>query len=100
MDEHSNRPRDRWSAVSRLVFWGFILVGGFFLVTEHRAHLFGVLPFLLLAACPLMHLFHHHGSHGHGDHDGDRRDREPDGDAASRSGSSSPTSGHDHNHHQ
>jgi hypothetical protein len=24
------------------------------------------LPFLLLAACPLMHLFHHRG-HGHGD---------------------------------
>jgi hypothetical protein len=25
-----------------------------------------VLPFLLLLACPLMHVFMHHGRHGHG----------------------------------
>lgn len=36
----------------------------FYLVTEHRAHLFGALPFLVLLACPLMHLFMH-GRHGH-----------------------------------
>lgn len=39
------------------------VVLGFFLFTEHRAHLFGVLPFLLVLLCPLMHLFMHHG-HG------------------------------------
>ncbi len=46
---------------------GFLAIAGYFLWTEHRAHLFGWLPFLLLLACPLMHLFHHggHGSHGH-----------------------------------
>lgn len=58
--------------IGRLVFLGFVLVAGYFLITEHRAHLFGALPFLLLAACPLMHLFHHHGhggSHHHGNHD-------------------------------
>lgn len=49
------------------VFLGFAAVAGFFLLTEHRAHLFGVLPYLLLLACPLMHLFHHGG---HGGHDG------------------------------
>lgn len=38
--------------------------GGFFLLTEHTAHVFGELPYLLLAACPLMHLFMHHGRHG------------------------------------
>jgi peptidoglycan/LPS O-acetylase OafA/YrhL len=43
---------------------GFLIVAGFFLLTEHTAHVFGVLPFLLLAACPLMHLFMHHGHHG------------------------------------
>ena len=42
----------------------FAAVAGFYLWIEHRAHLFGVLPFLLLLACPLMHLFMHHG-HGH-----------------------------------
>ena len=46
------------------VFLGAI---GFFLWTEHRAHLLGALPYLLLLACPAMHLFMHHG-HGHRDH--------------------------------
>jgi hypothetical protein len=27
--------------------------------------LFGILPYLLLFACPLMHVFHGHGHHGH-----------------------------------
>jgi hypothetical protein len=64
--EHSsgNRP-GRLGAVSRIAFFGFVAIAGYFLVTEHRAHLFGILPFLLLAACPLLHVFHHRG-HGSG----------------------------------
>lgn len=42
---------------------GFLLIAGFFLITEHTAHVFGVLPYLLLLACPFLHLFGHHG-HG------------------------------------
>jgi hypothetical protein len=38
--------------------------GGFFSLTEHTAHVFGVLPYLLILACPLMHIFMHHGHHG------------------------------------
>ncbi len=46
----------------------FLLIAGFYLITEHQAHLFGVLPFLFILACPLMHFFMH-GSHGgHGGH--------------------------------
>ncbi len=49
----------------------FLIIGAFFLVTEHRAHLSGWLSsygiWLLLLACPLMHLFLH-GGHGHGGH--------------------------------
>jgi hypothetical protein len=45
-----------------------MVVLGFFLFTEHRAHLFGILPYLLLLACPLMHLFMHGGHGGHGHH--------------------------------
>jgi hypothetical protein len=41
-------------------------VAGYFLLTEHLAHTLGALPYLLLAACPLMHLFMHHGHDGHG----------------------------------
>ena len=52
-------------------FWvllAFLGIAAFYLVTEHTAHLFGVLPYLLLLLCPLLHLFMH-GRHGNG-HDG------------------------------
>ena len=74
-----NRPGPG-KTIGRWVFAGFLLVAAYFLLTEHRAHLFGVLPFLLLAACPLMHFFHHHG-HGDGHHHDDDNaapDKKPD----------------------
>ena len=46
----------------------FLGIVAFFLWTEHRAHLFGALPYLLLLLCPVMHRFMHHG---HGAHGGD-----------------------------
>jgi DUF2933 family protein len=62
MTEHA--PEDhRRGGTGRWVFWGFAGVAAFFLITEHRAHVFEFLPFVLLAACPLMHLFHGHGAH-------------------------------------
>ena len=51
----------------------FLAVAGFYLVTEHTAHFFGALPFLIFLACPLMHLFMHHGHGGHGKDDGPSR---------------------------
>ena len=48
-----------------LVLLGFVAVAAFFLWSEHRAHALGALPYLLLLACPLMHLFMHHGHGGH-----------------------------------
>ena len=53
-----------------LVLFGFLAIAGFFLFTEHRAHLFGFLPWFLILACPLLHLFHGHGGHGGHNHDG------------------------------
>ena len=41
---------------------------GFYLVTKHTAHVRGALPYLLVAACPLMHVFMHHGHHHGGQH--------------------------------
>lgn len=51
-----------------LALLAFLAVAGYFLWTEHRAHVIAVLPWLLLLACPLLHLFMHggHGGHGHG----------------------------------
>jgi len=65
-----------------MFYWvliGFLAVAGFFLVTEHTAHVFGVLPLILLLACPLMHLFLHHGHGNHRDRDrqADERPAEP-----------------------
>jgi len=54
----------------RTLLWCCLGIIAFFLITEHWAHLFGVLPYLLLLACPLMHLFMHHGHAGHSGHDG------------------------------
>jgi len=41
----------------------------YYLLTRHAAHTFGVLPYLLILACPLMHLFghRHHRKHEHRD---------------------------------
>ena len=53
------------NAKIRIAFYVLLAIAMFFLLTEHRAHAFGILPYLLLLACPLMHLFGHHG-HSHG----------------------------------
>jgi hypothetical protein len=45
-------------------------IAGYFLLTEHLAHVIGALPWLMLLACPLMHVFMHHGHGGHGHHHG------------------------------
>lgn len=45
---------------------------GAYLLWNHTGHVVYALPYLLLLACPLMHLFgHHRGHHGH-----DRRPEE------------------------
>ena len=60
----SNEPTAprAWS----LVLCCFLAIAGFFLLTEHAAHLFGALPYLLLLLCPIMHLVMHRGHRGHG----------------------------------
>ena len=40
---------------------------GAYLLLAHTGHLLVALPFLLLLACPLMHVFGHY--HGHHEHD-------------------------------
>jgi hypothetical protein len=50
----------------RAILFGFLGIAGFFLVTEHTAHLLGALPYLLILLCPLMHLVMHRGHAAHG----------------------------------
>ncbi len=60
----------RFSAVN-IALYGFLAIAGFYLLAEHRAHLLGWLPWLLILACPLLHVFMHGKHGGHGGHRGD-----------------------------
>ncbi|MFY0665653.1 MAG: DUF2933 domain-containing protein [Natronospirillum sp.] len=44
-----------------------------YLWDQHRGHILGALPYLIILICPLMHIFMHrgHGQH-HDRHDGDK----------------------------
>ncbi len=67
---HDAAPPEFWGSRYSL---GLLVLGGiatYFLLSEHRAHFIGALPFLLLLACPLMHVFMHNGHGGHGGHGG------------------------------
>lgn len=65
--EDAGTPRSRKPLTVALLMVALIVV--FYLLREHWGHVAGLWPYLLLLACPLMHLFHGHGGHGrHGTH--------------------------------
>ena len=73
--QHQAEAEAFWGSRSSI---GLIVLGGvalYFLLTEHRAHFFGALPFLLLLACPLMNFF----MHGRHSGNGSGHDRQPGG---------------------
>lgn len=59
--QHERRPLPKFR--SNIVLIGFLAIGAFYLLTEHLAHVLGILPWLLVLACPLLHHFMHHGHH-------------------------------------
>ena len=78
-DHANHKPEHRGSFLTSragLVLIAFLAIAGYFLWTEHRGHVVTFLPWLLLLACPLLHVFMHgghggHGGHGRGDTRGD-----------------------------
>ena len=71
--DHSQDDGTRGSFLTSragLVLIGFLVIAGALLFTEHRAHVLGVLIWLPLLACPLMHIFMHGRHGGHGGHGG------------------------------
>jgi hypothetical protein len=88
-DRHGYSP-ERGSKMNSRTRWalvGFIAIAAYFLILEHRAHLSGLLyywPFLLLLACPLLHVFMHRGN-GHGGHGGHGGHHDETGSAADKS---------------
>jgi hypothetical protein len=73
MDHEHQEPPSFWRSPAGLTLLVAMAVGGFYLLAEHTAHVFGALPYLLVLACPLMHVFMH-GGHGHS-HGGHRHAR-------------------------
>jgi hypothetical protein len=63
---HQGQSRQGMSIKSKagLVLVGFLIIAFALLFTEHQAHVLGLLVWLPLLACPLMHVFMH-GGHGH-----------------------------------
>jgi hypothetical protein len=57
MDSPPRHPPSFWRSPAGLTLLVTVAVGAFYLLTEHTAHLLGALPYLLLLACPLMHMF-------------------------------------------
>jgi len=54
---------------TRLALVAATTIGAAAIGYDHRVHVIGALPYLMLLACPLMHLFmmHGHGGHERGD---------------------------------
>lgn len=83
MAHEHHHPRDSaphgsfWSSRAFLVFLGFAAIAVVLLWEEHKAHILGIIPYLFLLACPLMHIFMH-GGHGGHHHGGGQRDTRPD----------------------
>ena len=55
--------RRYWITLSVFCVIALMLLWG-----EHKVHILGALPWLILLLCPLMHIFMHggHGKHQHG----------------------------------
>jgi hypothetical protein len=49
--------REPWRIPAWLGLCLFLAIAAFFLWEEHRAHLLGALPYVLLLLCPVIHLF-------------------------------------------
>ena len=67
---HKSDKADGMKSRTNIALIVFLVIVAFFLITEHRAQLSAWLPYwpyLLVLACPLMHLFMH-GRHRHGGH--------------------------------
>jgi hypothetical protein len=73
--DHHNHEREKkgfFDSRANVVLIAFLAIGAFYLIAEHRAHLLpylGYWPYLLVLACPLLHVFMHSGHGGHGGND-------------------------------
>ena len=77
----TTRQTSFWLSPKGLAALALIGAASYFLLIEHRQHLYDYLPYLILLACVFMHMFMHggHGGHdGHDNHDGHGSETEHD----------------------
>ncbi len=61
----NERKTSFWKTPAGFAALGLIAAVSYFLLVEHRQHVWQLLPYFILLACPFMHIFMHgcHGSH-------------------------------------
>jgi hypothetical protein len=66
-DHHSDCPHGpNWSRINQWLLWFGLAAAVGWPFFRHNEHLLQLLPFLILLACPLMHLLGHGERGGHG----------------------------------
>ena len=73
----NRRSPSRWRSPLGIFMLIAGAIGVYYLLTEHLTHVSQAIPYLVLLACPLMHLFHGHGHSGHRGHDDGPQKEEP-----------------------
>ncbi|KAA0979566.1 DUF2933 domain-containing protein [Pseudomonas sp. ANT_J28] len=65
--QHSNKGSlIFWRSKTGIALGMLLVIALFYLAREHYGHILGLLPYMILLLCPLMHVFgHHHGGHSH-----------------------------------
>jgi hypothetical protein len=91
---HPSGPN--WSRINQWVLWIGLAAAVAWMFYRHNAHLGQLLPFLILLACPLMHLFGHGGHGGHGGHSGQGGGADPKSDNGPRQPPAGGPGGHQH----
>ncbi len=74
-----DKPRSWWRTPTGITVIGFALILAFYILREHYGHALGILPYLIILLCPLLHLFMHGGHGGHGGHGHAGSDQRPSG---------------------
>lgn len=72
----NDQKQSFWMTPRGFAAMGLIASVSYFLLVEHRQHVFEFSPYLILLLCPLMHVFMHHGHGGHHNHDARKDDDE------------------------
>lgn len=64
-NQHQGEKPRQFSLTAKIAFAGLLAAAGVYVVAD-RANLLAWLPFLVILACPLLHMFMHrgHGKHG------------------------------------